>query len=311
MRRVILPKPNTKLAIVCVGGGAKGRWQAGALFALHELGYAEAASILVGTSVGGLNACALAMSMAQGLGADLLRDAWSKIKANSDVYYPDMPPAGLPLTLPRYLGALRSFIWGESLCDTEALGRLCQWVFAEDTADQVKSATGQDVYTRAFNYVTGQAETLGGSMKLKDMARATSAIEGVFPDHMINGQPYGDGGLLDNQPVDIAIEKGATHVIVVYCAPDGSPKDPGQDDSKNRVTGMARALRAMDRAIASHEDEVWARCAAHPEVKFMPIYPAMDTGPVLDFTNQRLFQDGYVIAFGAAQMQEMAFDFIA
>lgn len=43
-------------AIVLSGGGAAGRWQAGVLTALSQAGVTQKASVIIGTSVGGLNA---------------------------------------------------------------------------------------------------------------------------------------------------------------------------------------------------------------------------------------------------------------
>lgn len=56
MHPITLTKDHEPYAIVLCGGGAAGRWQAGVLVGLAQAGIVEKARVIVGTSVGGLNA---------------------------------------------------------------------------------------------------------------------------------------------------------------------------------------------------------------------------------------------------------------
>jgi predicted acylesterase/phospholipase RssA len=50
--------------------------------------------------------------------------------------------------------------------------------------------------------------------------QASAAIPGIFRPSQINGEPYVDGGVLTNTPLNCAIEAGATTLHVIYIDPD-------------------------------------------------------------------------------------------
>lgn len=276
-------------ALVLVGGGACGEWQAGCLSKLHENGELGSLQVIVGNSAGALNAGLYGLGLMRGVGTQTLYAAWERIKRTEDIYTPALPPtAGLVLNpfAPSYLNGLRRFFFGPGFADTTPLKKLAEEIFGTWTAQDVYERTGVSIFVRAFNYGTGKVETLGGAMRLADMALASSAIEGIFPAHNVNGVEYGDGGLLDNAPMDVALELGADNVRIIYCAPEKS------DEVEPPKTGLLRALRAVGRAIEAHEERVWEECQKRPGVVWAHYYPSQDTGSFLDFSKRGLWEQG-------------------
>ena len=279
--------------LVLVGGGACGEYQAGAIHTLHQNGALKGLAGIVGTSVGALNGCAYAASLVAQNGAEGLKTAWASITRTTDVYTPPLPPTALTILDPRncYSNAIRRFVFGQSFCDVSGLNRIVKQMVGNIDTVRVGIDLDIDLHTRAFNYVSGEVETLGGRLEpalLYDMALASSAIEGLFPPH--NG--YGDGSVMDNAPIDVALDNGADEIIVVYCKPDSNPTDNSQ---KGSVSGLRRALRAIERGISDNEEMVWARCqeiAKQRAVKFIHIYPSKDTGSFLDFNKRGLWEMG-------------------
>lgn len=187
-------------AWVLGGGGARGAAQVGVLLALFEAGVG-APERLYGTSVGALNASTLAAypSLA---GAQMLRQTWFSRQAR-DVFQADpvgvlwgnlrgsrlaaLPPANLDRLVNRQLNLL-------GVSRFEHL-RVPLAVVVTDFA------AGQPVVLRSG--------LLGPAL------RASAAIPGVFPAVSIGGHDYVDGGVVDNLPVDVAIEDGARAVLAV------------------------------------------------------------------------------------------------
>lgn len=286
---------TTQRWLVLVGGGACGRWSAGALKALHFAGLLDGLAGIVGTSVGGLNACVLALGMAQGRGTDLLEQCWANIQQDQDIYTPSLMAMQASPWLSAFIiaGVAKNFVWGPGALDRSELEALTLKVLGDMTTGGIKTATGMDLLVRAYNYKAGQVHSLQGS--LRDMALATSAIEGVFP----SWQGYGDGGVQDNAPIDVALARGAKQIMVVYCGPD-DPKatdDPiilGPVGQQTHTTGLANILDVAQNITKDNEALVAQAAAAAQAngVQLIECYPASDTGNFLDFRERGLWARG-------------------
>jgi predicted acylesterase/phospholipase RssA len=76
----------------------------------------------------------------------------------------------------------------------------------------------------ATNWATGEVRTFGnGDMTDEQgfrIVQASAAIPGIFSQTYIQGDPYVDGGVLMNTPLNCAIDAGATELHVIYMDPD-------------------------------------------------------------------------------------------
>lgn len=284
--------------LVLVGGGGCGRWQAGALTALHEAGLLNGLAGIVGTSVGGLNACVLGMSLASGKGASALKDAWDAIQKDEDIYHPSLAPAiDHPWAHPIDVAELtHGFLFGPGAVNTDALKAIVDKILGGWTTDKIFAAGGPQVFVRALCYRSQRADTLCGDLAM--MAMATSAIEGIFPKRY----GYGDGGAVDNEPVDVALNEGADQVLVVYCGPEN--REPGkrtptalvdgQEDKGSPSTGLQNAIAVLSGITAANEDLV-DQAASRAEaqgVEIIHCFPKEATGSALDFTERGLWARG-------------------
>jgi predicted acylesterase/phospholipase RssA len=76
----------------------------------------------------------------------------------------------------------------------------------------------------ATNWEMGTVRTFENGEMTDDQGfsviEASAAIPGIFDPVYIQGQPYVDGGVLMNTPLNCAIEAGATTLHVIYIDPD-------------------------------------------------------------------------------------------
>jgi predicted acylesterase/phospholipase RssA len=278
--------------LVLVGGGGCGRWQAGALSSLLDAGLLKDLDGIVGTSVGGLNACCLAASLAQGRGIGVVKEAWDRIGRDEDVYTPSLVSFNW-LKPWQFWPMAAAFLGRPGLCSVDPLRKIVADVMGEWTTDQIEKKTGIKLRTRAFNYRAGREDTLKG--RLQDMALSTSAIEVAFPSH----KGYGDGGVADNAPMDVAVNAGADRILVVYCSPepDKSPRpEIVLDGSEPELTGTAldNAKTVLASLTSANEDLVdqAAAEAVRGGCQVVHCFPVSDTGSALDFTPRGLWERG-------------------
>jgi predicted acylesterase/phospholipase RssA len=74
--------------------------------------------------------------------------------------------------------------------------------------------------------------------------RASCSIPGIFPPLPIDGHFLVDGGLVNNLPLDLMVERCAGPIIAVDVFPYG---DPGFERPSGRITGLIRGLRTRAR----------------------------------------------------------------
>lgn len=74
--------------------------------------------------------------------------------------------------------------------------------------------------------------------------RASCSIPGIFPPLPLNGRTLVDGGLVDNLPLDLMLQRCCGPIIAVDVFPYG---DPGFDQPRNAVARWLRGLRTRVR----------------------------------------------------------------
>ena len=195
-------------AFVLSGGGSLGAVQVGMMLALGERGIVP--DLLVGTSVGALNAAYLAGDPSH-RGTRSLAALWSGLQRR-DVF--PLPGAG----------ALRALAGRhDHLIDPDPLRRL---VASRLPFTRLADAPWP-VAVVATEVTTGQEVVLAEGDAV-DAVVASASLPGVFPPVELDGHLLMDGGVVNHTPISVAVDLGADRVIVLptgyACALDSPPR---------------------------------------------------------------------------------------
>jgi NTE family protein len=171
------------------------------LLALFEAGI-EPPSALVGVSVGALNGACIAAYPSLG-GASMLRQTWLS-KLARDVF--SAHPLGILLA--RLRGGSRL----AALPDRN-VRRLIERQLEMVGMTQFEQLT-VPLAVIATDIGAGKP-AIFQSGPMAPALQASTAIPGVFPPVLVDGIEYLDGGIVDNTPLDFAVQSGAKDVLAV------------------------------------------------------------------------------------------------
>jgi NTE family protein len=195
-------------AFVLSGGGSLGAVQVGMLQALASHGMRP--DLLVGASVGALNAAFVADHGFTDASLDALAGVWTRIRRN-DVF---------PFAPARHMLAIAGA--RPSLCSPDGLARL---IDANLTLRRLEDASIA-VHVVATDVLTGGDELMSAG-DVTAAVLASTAIPAVFPAVDVEGRALFDGGVINNTPISHAVALGADRVVVLptgyACALDAAP----------------------------------------------------------------------------------------
>lgn len=198
-----------KKALVLAGGGSKGAYHIGVLMALKELD--EKVDIITGTSIGALIGCMVAQRE-----TDQVIDLWKRISV-SDVIEEGFSLNSMEEMFEDRQQVLR-FIketWKEKRVNIDPLKKLIH----ESLNYERLMASPIDFGLVAWNVTNNCPEMIKKQEMTKENAEnwllASASCFPAFPICSFDGCEYIDGGYADNCPVELAINMGATELIVV------------------------------------------------------------------------------------------------
>lgn len=268
---------NTQpVGLVLAGGGARGAYELGVLSVLlpflEERG--ERPSIIIGTSVGAINAAGIAatshLSARESVARELER--WREVD-RAAVIRPVL--TGLPVRLARYAGEVLSLpgVRLPSLLDPSPLERnLAGWIEWERLHENLASGVVRHLAVlataahtgRAVAFVEGDTDGRLPSSHVIDYVqasigqehvRASAAIPILFPAVRIE-QPleargwYIDGATRLNTPIKPALDLGAQRLVVIGTGSIvAESRQPGRHDSPPPDLGSS-ATHLLQGALA-------------------------------------------------------------
>lgn len=259
------------LAFVLGGGGSRGALQVGALQALLEAGIQP--DMLIGTSVGALNAALLASNPTLD-GLAHLKDIWLHVR-DQDVF-----PGNSTSILWNVLWGRESFFANEnwrSLLQSHLPGEY----FGDLTLPCYAVATDMDTgATRVFGDAAGD--------RLLDGLMSSTAIAPFHPAWAVDGRRYVDGGYTALLPLREAMQRGATEIISLNLTGQLMPAD-GVKTSLDMLNHIVDLL--MLRQVTS--DVAYAHSYPHLRVKSIDLRAGAYL-PTTDFSHtQELIASGY------------------
>lgn len=240
------------IAIALTGGGNRGPLQVGALQALFAHGIWP--DLVVGTSAGALNAVYLA-AVGTPAATDKLASFWRN--ATFGTAYPG-----------NYLQAAWRFLRGEdSLFRSDKLRQVIATHL--DPLARTYADLKLPCYITTSNLHTNDLWLFPAdddkSAPLVDTVLASASIPGLHPPVAYAGTQLVDGGVVDNVPAGVAIEKGATEIYLVNVGYGGDVQGP--------VKGVTRILgRTINTFLAQSLFQDLERASADPAIQLHHIH---------------------------------------
>ncbi len=208
-----------QVVLVLQGGGALGAYQVGVYEAMHDAGIDP--DWVIGTSIGAINA-ALIAGNARNDRVECLNSFWSHVETPAAVAGPldwlgmgnvvgNMTTVmrGIPAFFEPNLAALRGSrasvgVENAAYYSTDPLRRtLADLVdFDSLSAGPTRLTVGAvNANTGAMRYFDSREEAIA-----IDHVMASGALPPAFPAVRIDGQPYWDGGIYSNTPIEAVLE---------------------------------------------------------------------------------------------------------
>lgn len=185
-----------RLGVVLGGGASLGAFEVGCIDVMARRGIVP--KLVVGTSVGAINAAFWARDPAPDIGARLL-DLW--LHCDRSVMFPDGP---VPM-----VGRL---VQGRGHLTTQAgLERMLRRTL--DSTAKIED-TAVPLAVIATDATTGR-RTVMRSGPLLPALQASAAIPGLWPPVAIDGSEFYDGGLVSNCDVQAAVDERMTDLVVI------------------------------------------------------------------------------------------------
>jgi NTE family protein len=261
------------VAFVFSGGGSLGAGQAGMLEALYQRGVEP--DLLVGTSVGAVNAAFIASRPQSARTARELQQIWRGLTKGQ--IFPASPlAAGLGLLGMRDhsvpVGPLRAL-----------LDRHIEIGLLEDS--------GIPLHVVAADVLTGEEVLLSEGPAI-DAILASAAIPGVFPAVSLGNGALMDGGIVNNTPISHAVELGADRIIVL-------PVISRHPLGRAPRGAIGAGLTAVSRAIAWRLAQDILRYSDCVELTVLPTPDAEDIMPTDFGRADELIADGFSLARSA------------
>ena len=245
-------RPRT--AFVLSGGASLGALQVGMLRALYERGIT--ADLLVGTSVGALNAAFVASRPQTPATARALARVWRGVERGD----------AFPLSLRAVAGGLA----GRRDHLVPACG-LRQIIERHIELDDLAGAA-IPLHLIAFDITTGSEVALSHGPACEAVL-ASCAIPGIFPPVAAGGRLLVDGGVVNNTPISHAVELGAERIYVL------STREPSCPQVNPPRTALDAAICGISLLMGSRLESDVGRYGREAELIVLPAPNAIQVQP--------------------------------
>jgi NTE family protein len=246
------------------GGGAVGAFQAGVIQAMHEAGVKP--DWVIGTSIGAINGAIIAGNPPEHQ-VERLHAFWEMVEQHGWPFADSfaLRTAGQPLT---NLAALTRGIPGFFVPNLEALLGVQARVGLDRAAYYTTSPLSQTlrslvdfalVNTKSTRFTLGAVNARTGVMRYFDSRddilgvehiMASAALPPAFPAIRIDGEPYWDGGIYSNTPIEIVLDDRPRRDSVIFAVQLWNADGP-EPESIWQVLGRQKEIQYASR-VTSH-----------------------------------------------------------
>jgi NTE family protein len=256
-KRTVLPG---QVVLVLQGGGALGAYQAGVYQALHESDIAP--NWVIGTSIGAINGALIAGNRPEHR-LSRLHDFWHRVEKAPAIAAPGLPPAAQSLfsnvdtvlsgvagffapNAQAWLGAnarvgVEAASWYSTAPLHASLSALIDLDVLADPATRL-TVGAVNVRTGRMRYFDSRDERLG-----LDHVMASGALPPAFPAIRIDDEPYWDGGIYSNTPIEAVLDDRPRHDAVIFAVNVWRP-DGEEPQSIWEVMGRQKEIQYASRA---------------------------------------------------------------
>jgi NTE family protein len=274
-----------QLAFVLSGGGARGALQVGALRALYEAGLKP--DLLVGTSVGAINAAYLALNGFNLPTLEKMATVWREA-AKADL----LPPNYLWLTV-RTLFRRPATYPAQHMRDFYIIQGVSPELQFKDIQDVRLILVASDLHSgKPVLYGLNEQDHI-----LEGLLASTALPPWVIPYERDNSLLM-DGGVVSNLPIEPAMAVGATEIIALDLA--DSPQEPA---SANR--GFGPFLNQLVFTVEQRQQDLELALAEARRISITHIHlKSKESIPLWDFQHtDELIAQGYEIAHQEIERQ--------
>jgi NTE family protein len=259
---------NPRTAFVLSGGASLGALQVGMLRALYARGIWP--DLLVGTSVGALNAAFIASRPQTVATADQLADVWCRLRRD-EVF---------PLSLRAVLVGLAGR--RDHLVPDGALRRLVRQHV--EFTDIGRAAI--PLHVVAFD-VHENREVLVSAGPAVDAITAAASIPGVFPPVRVGKRSLIDGGVVNNTPLSHAVTLGAERIFVL---PTRDPRRPSARASRGALGAAIEGLGVLTDARLQFDLQ---RFSTNSDLIVLPCPNTLGVQPTNFDCSRQLIRDAF------------------
>jgi NTE family protein len=280
------PQLPGQVVLVFQGGGALGAYQGGVYQALHEFGIEP--DWVVGTSIGALNG-AIIVGNEIGSRLERLQEFWKRVEQRplwGDIPFGQMIERSTAYMMSLFGGVAGYYAPNQAL----AWGGLNALVGVERAAfytiEGMRNTVGNLVDFKRLNgqhprLTVGAVNVRSGKMRYFDSRNepitldhvlASGALPPGFPAVRIDGDPYWDGGLYSNTPIEVVFDDNPRRDSVVFAVqifPIAGPEPESIMQVLSRQIDIQYASRA-DSQIPRQEHIHQLRHMVRDLVRMMP-----------------------------------------
>ncbi len=250
-----------QVVLVLQGGGALGAYQVGVYEAMHEAGVEP--DWIIGTSIGAINAALIAGNAPEHR-FERLREFWARVEiAAAEVdflrLFTGLPNIGANLgTICRGIPAfftphLPAWFGAHMPLGAESAGYYSTAPLRDTLAQLVDVAHIGERHVRltvgAVNVRTGEMRYFDSRDEplTLDHVVASGALPPAFPAVRIGGDPYWDGGIYSNTPIEAVLDDNPRRDSVIFTVQMWNPEGP-DPETLWQVMGRQKDIQYASRS---------------------------------------------------------------